>query len=367
MLEHQYHSFRPPTASSAEAEEQWAFDLDGYVVLRRCLSRGSNLVDAEGCLRLPATLAAAIQRLCGTEVTIHGLADNDKGFDQTHDRIMVEYRLAEPPFTLRPRTNSRDGWETDTTPQALQALAYEADSPRGGQHAHCWGLRLIVCTEAAELLVVCGSHKSQFPPPSLAVAISCGATTALELNPGDVVLAAGSTLVGISSSSGSLMQHLLVDKASSASGPKTQLAAAYPHLSHEQRQLMLEPYEREAPTAPPSPSSTLRPAKKHPIANTVFAADPTELWFWDTFGYLIVHGIMDDQWLKECNDALSACRAQGHFQEVVLCEEAEYNASLSSLIAPLELQHEERVAGLWALPGTLGDPFRRMIVRRQNA
>ena len=67
--------------------------------------------------------------------------------------------------------------------------------------------------------------------------------------------------------------------------------------------------------------------------------DP-ELWFWDTFGYLIVRGVMAPGWLAAANAALAPDAGAERFA-VTMDEEVQTSADCSPTIAALDASRHE--------------------------
>jgi len=97
------------------------------------------------------------------------------------------------------------------------------------------------------------------------------------------------------------------------------------------------------------------------------APDHEEVWFWDLRGYLVLPGVMDRQWLAQCNAALDSPFAEASRRPVGLSsstvgEYPEYEGC-SQLIAPAPGTrcNEERISQTWTHPSPFSDGFRRMI------
>jgi hypothetical protein len=196
-----------------------------------------------------------------------------------------------PPAFVDGVINSRvcgGGWLTNTTPEERWRLGFDTTgrTPTSDRIAAVWGLRRLGCTDGQPrtVLIAPASHKNNLPPPPLAVARTMGALAAVTLLPGDCLLAAATTLIGLdpgdSGSGASRLLHLVLAESqctrpppSSQSSPK----ALPPELTDAQRELMTPPSLR----AYPPPCTMTR--------DDCPEVDP-ELWFWDNFGYIIIPG-----------------------------------------------------------------------------
>ena len=78
--------------------------------------------------------------------------------------------------------------------------------------------------------------------------------------------------------------------------------------------------------------------------------DEKEFYFWDLNGYVVVPGVMDEQWLAEANEAVDK------FQDRIVVGEELARGSISQAGTGRPL-----LSGLLELPGSYSEPFRRMI------
>jgi hypothetical protein len=193
------------TASLLE-EQRWAFDLDGYIVLRGLLrpaeaaaaaaaavpANGATANNLASLVELPA-LRAAIERLAGGQMRLHGRA----AYDGTPGKLQ-ELHPIEHDLDRAPRRLVYDGqWATDSSADEHHRLGYDVWSR---PDVVCvWGLRAVwgLGTGDSCLVVAPCTHKSNvLPPPCMGRAEQLGATVRLSLQAGDCVLAAATTLVG---------------------------------------------------------------------------------------------------------------------------------------------------------------------------
>ena len=189
------------------------------------------------------------------------------------------------------------------------------------------------------------------------------------LKAGDLLLVAGTALQGMRPWQGEGSQRLLSYEyvgrgviQSAGTGPKTE---EYPtpewhaELSPEQRASLYKPgYQQTSP--PPAivtDGETVKvdESKKvfHPsfyIRDPNSGIDHKEFYFWDLNGYLVLPGVMDEEWLEEANAAIDKFE-----DRIVVGEElARGSQSLAGTGRPL-------LGGLLELPDPYNKPFRRMI------
>ena len=172
-----------------------------------------------------------------------------------------------------------------------------------------------------------------------------GATVQPVLNAGDVVFVAGEIVQGMRPWQGQGPQRLLSYEyvgraaiASAAPGPRGAVAPV-PKLQDsftpEQRASL---YTRGYQDTFPAPalrtdgkSVELAPlgSVEHP---SIYRFDPEasnidhkEFWFWETYGYLIVPGVMDGEWLAAANAAVDA-----HESEIRVGEDTSGGSAVSS-------------------------------------
>jgi ectoine hydroxylase-related dioxygenase (phytanoyl-CoA dioxygenase family) len=355
------------------AEQRWAFDLDGYVVLPALLSP-QQASDAATAAAAATTLAdtpallAAIRGLAGGEMPLHHRAAYDGTPSQMQEHHPIEHMLDRPPRRLLPPSSpAEQEWATDSSIDGRRRLGYDMLS-----RPDCvciWGLRAVWALGASDSVLVVSpcTHKSNVhPPPTVVRAAAMGATLEIKLQPGDCLLAVATTLVAAGPAAGELLECMFVDS-TRTSAPRRPLASAVDTAWHE----ALTPAQLRliAPTRglghdgqPLSEDEQLY----HSVLtkNTrPDAPDHDEVWFWDTRGYLVLHNMMDSQWLEDANAALDSDYAQTQRGEVGIVDEVHLDPACSQRIAPAPGTRisEERVSNTWSLPAPFGDAFRKMI------
>ena len=247
-----------------------------------------------------------------------------------------------------------------------------------------WGLRAlwVAGCDNGCVLVCPASHKSNVqPPPSMARAEELGATERVVLCPGDCLLAVATTLVGTSADSGAgaVMEHVFCDDsrypgdAAAAAGTDSGAAAVgtgwLDELTPARRALVAGPTRGRGHDGEPlSNDQQLGPSLL--TANTQPGApNHEEVWFWDLRGYLVLHDVMDEEWLAQCNAALESSFAEDSRRPAGGPPAATWGSGYpeydgcSQLIAPAPGTRctEERISQTWTLPSPFSDGFRRMI------
>ena len=265
----------------------------------------------------------------------------------------------------RPRRLTEEGqWANDLTVDEQRRLGYDMTS-RPDQVC-VWGLRALWAVGDSSVVVCPASHKSNVqPPPSMARAEELGATLRVQLNAGDCLLAVATTLVGAATAGGSLQECIFCDdsrypgRPDADGGGASAVASWLDELTPERRVLVAgpprgvghdgEPLSNEQQLAP-----SLLGVNKRPDA-----PNHEEVWFWDLRGYLVLPGVMDSEWLAQCNEALDSPFAEANRRPVglsssVVGEYPDY-AGCSQLIAPAPGTrcNEERISQTWTHPPPL--------------
>ncbi len=114
------------------------------------------------------------------------------------------------------------------------------------------------------MLVPC-SHLRWFEPP-----------VELRLQLGDLLICAANTIRGVCGRPGRLVESQYIS------------ATTMPRDGYDQI---------------PAPAVE-KPRSIQDQLDDDFAPDPTELWFWDVRGYLVLRGVMDEAWLTAANEAI---------------------------------------------------------------
>lgn len=189
------------------------------------------------------------------------------------------------------------------------------------------------------------------------------------LKAGDLFLVAGTVLQGVRPWQGKGPQRLLsyeyVSRAaiqSAGTGPKVEEDPSpewHADISPEQRASLYQPdYAYSSP--PPvivTDGDTMKLDESrevfHPsvyIRNPNSNIDEKEFYFWELNGYLILKGVMDEEWLEKANEAIDKFEDQIVVQE----ELARGSKSLAGTGRPV-------LDGLLELPEPYCEPFRKMV------
>ena len=220
------------------------------------------------------------------------------------------------------------------------------------------------------LVVVQASHKSNVETPrDLATGVDdMGLVVQPTLKAGDLFLVAASTLQGVrpwKSDPKRLLTYKYAGRAAIQSNPlgphseTESLPGWADEATPSQKAVMYTPGFKGS--SPPPVLNTdgektwveEDPSVIHP---SIYVRDPDseidekDFYFWDLNGYLVVRGVMDEQWLAEANEAVDK------FQDriVVGSELAGGSVSQAGTGRPL-------LSGLLDLPAPYNAPFRRMI------
>ena len=281
------------------------------------------------------------------------------------------FRLDQAPRLL----GHREG-ETGTT-------LVGGDEPRNPSRAYfqqngrrsCQGVKAIWVLEDVEegeggLVVVQASHKSnvQTPDDLVTGADEMGLVKQPVLKAGDLFLLAEPTLQGVRPWKGGpkrLLTYWYAGRAaiqSNGPGLSSQLESG-PMWADEatpaQKAVMYRPGFKGSnppPVLNTDGEKTWVEESSEIIHPSIYIRDPNsgidekEFYFWDLNGYLVVRGVMDEEWLAQANEAVDK------FQErvVVGSELSGGSKSQAGTGRPL-------LSGLLDLPAPYNAPFRRMI------
>ena len=351
-------------------EENYAFDVAGYLHIPSVLSEEEV-----------SSLNSALDAISGNGNLLGGSDPNRELFrDLLIHPTLVWYlnqiighgfRLDQAPSLL--------GYSEGGTSTALEG----GDEPRNPSLAYriqkdrrsCQSVKAIWVLDDIEngdggLVVVQASHKSNVPTPDdLSKGVDdMGIVIQPNLKAGDLFLLATPTLQGIQpwkDKPKRLLSYRYAARAAIQSNPEGPFSEteSLPRWSDEasdaQKAVMYIPgYKGSNP--PPvintdgentwveEDTTVLHPSYYTRDPNS--GIDEKEFYFWDLNGYLVVRGLMDEQWLAEANEAVDK------FQDriVVGNELAAGSVSQAGTGRPL-------LSGLLDLPDHYNQPFRKMI------
>ena len=351
-------------------EENYAFDVAGYLHVPSVLNQGEV-----------AALNAALDAVGERKTLLGG--------DSSHRELFRDL-LVHPKLVWYLNQIIGHGFRLDQAPQLLGNREGEVgstlvggDEPRNPSLAYrqqngrrsCQGVRAIWVLDDVEegdggLVVVQASHKSNVETPhELATGTDdMGIVVQPELKAGDLFLVAVPTLQGVrpwKSDPKRLLSYWYAARAAVQSNPHGPYSEteSLPGWADEatpaQKAVLYVPGYKDS--SPPPVINTdgedtwveEDPSVIHP---SIYTRDPNsgidekEFYFWDLNGYLVVRGVMDEQWLAEANEAVDK------FQDRIVVGEELARGSISQAGTGRPL-----LSGLLDLPDPYNAPFRRMI------
>ena len=351
-------------------EENYAFDVAGYLHVAGVLNREE--VDA---------LNQALDEVGENEGML--------GWEGPHRKLFRDL-LVHPQLVFYLNQIVGHGFRLDIAPQLLGhrdgeigATLVGGDEPRNPSRAYfqqngrrsCQGVKAIWALEdVAEgdggLVVVQASHKSNVQTPGDLVAGSdeMGLVKQPRLSAGDLFLLAESTLQGVRPWNGDskrLLTYWYASRAviqSNPPGPGAQ-TESFPGWAKEappeQKAVMHRPGfkgSNPTPVLNTDGEKTWVEESSDVIHPSIYIRDPNsgidekEFYFWDLNGYLVVDGVMDEEWLARANEAVDK------FQDRV-----EVGRELSGGSVSQAGTGRPLLSGLLDLPAPYNALFRRMI------
>ena len=356
---------------SMSNEENYCFDLAGYLHVPGVLTRGevealNQALDkagrTEGMLGWPAPSREPFRNLLIHPQLVWYL----------NQVIGFGFRLDREPEILCDATCDVTAPLVGGNEPRDPARAYYHQNGR----RYCQAVRVIwALSDVNEgdggFVLVPNTHKScvETPEDVATGEDDMGLTFQPALKAGDLFLVAGTALQGMRPWQGKGPQRLLSYEyagrgaiQSAGTGPKTEEDPSpewHAELSPEQRASLYKPgYQHTTP--PPTvvtDGETVKLDESRKVFHpSIYIRDPNstidhkEFYFWDLNGYLVLPGVMDEEWLEKANEAIDKYEDQ-----IVVGEElARGSKSLSGTGRPL-------LKGLLELPAPDCEPFRRMI------
>ncbi len=351
-------------------EENYAFDVAGYLHVAGVLNRED--VDA---------LNQALDEVGENEGML--------GWEGPHRKLFRDL-LVHPQLVFYLNQIVGHGFRLDIAPRLLGhrdgeigATLVGGDEPRNPSRAYfqqngrrsCQGVKAIWALEdVAEgdggLVVVQASHKSNVQTPGDLVTGSdeMGLVKQPRLSAGDLFLLAESTLQGVRPWNGDskrLLTYWYASRAviqSNPPGPGAE-TESFPGWAKEappeQKVVMHRPGfkgSNPTPVLNTDGEKTWVEESSDVIHPSIYIRDPNsgidekEFYFWDLNGYLVVDGVMDEEWLARANEAVDK------FQDRV-----EVGRELSGGSVSQAGTGRPLLSGLLDLPAPYNAPFRRMI------
>jgi len=363
------------------ADEDYGFDVTGYLHIPQVLTAAqveacNTSIDAVdrtgGMLDWPAPHAAPFQGLLENPVLagyVESLCGSDFVLDKAPSLVADGVEgAAGAPLSMGP-------------PEDRRRLRYAnyADTRVSK------GLRLFLALAptAADggVVLVPGSHTRLGEPPAafLDGSDDMGMIEQPELKMGDVLLCASTTLYGIRGRPGRVLEMQTIhsnvtptDACAEVEGPEWLY-----ELSAE-KQAMVGPRMtgRGGTVVSDGKRAWLGMVEEQPASvefnlDEYSQPDPDEYWFWDVRGYLVLRGVMDEEWLAAANSALDAALEMqeslpdGHPTRIEDVYEQAYRENayqwLDTSARLYGTIHRPRIGGLYRLPKPHCEPFRRMI------
>jgi ectoine hydroxylase-related dioxygenase (phytanoyl-CoA dioxygenase family) len=365
------------------ADQDYGFDVAGFIVVPQVLSAEqvqacNQAIDAvgrdEGMLEWPGPSGAAFRMLQEHPVLQEILAA----------LCGPDYVLDGPPALVAAGAATAAGAPLAAgDPERNRRLRYvKHDGVR-----ICHGVRVVWALspsppEQGGLIVVPASHNRRMEPPAdfLSGAETLEMTEELQLQEGDLLICAATLLHGVRGRPG----HLLASEYISA---RAMPAAGYPEIAPPQWATELRPEQQAVVGRMTSgrggtvlsdgerawvDTAVEQPASVAYHLDDGSMPDPHELWFWEVRGYLVLRGVMDEDWLAAANRAIDAAlEAQpelpdGHpsrLEEVPeqALRENDWEWPEETSVRLRGDIHRPRMGGLYQLPRPHCEPFRKMI------
>ncbi len=351
-------------------EENYAFDVAGYLHIPGVLSQEEV-----------AALNEALNAFGETETLLGG--------DSPHRELFRDL-LIHPKLVWYLNQIIGHGFRLDQAPRLLGQREGETgltlsggDEPRNPSLAYriqkdrrsCQGVKAVwVLNDIEEgdggLVVVQASHKSNVETPNdLATGVDdMDVVVQPELKAGDLFLIAEPTLQGVrpwKDEPKRLLSYWYAARAAIQSNPvgphsETESLPGWAEEATPAQKAVLYVPGYKGSSPPPvintDGEETWVEEDSSIVHPSIYMRDPNsgidekEFYFWDLNGYLVVRGVMDEQWLAEANEAVDK------FQDriVVGNELAGGSVSQAGTGRPL-------LSGLLSLPDPYNEPFRRMI------
>ena len=349
-------------------EENYAFDVAGYLHIPGVLNQEEV-----------AALNEALDAVGNSEMLLGGL-----------HRELFRDLLVHPKVVWYLNQIVGHGFRLDQAPRLLGNREGEismtltgGDEPRNPSQAYfqqngqrsSQGVKAIWVLDDVEagdggLVVVQASHKSNVETPrDLATGVDdMGLVLQPKLKAGDLFLVAASTLQGVrpwKNEPKRLLTYWYATRAtiqSNPDGPYSEtesLPAWADEATPAQKAVMYVPGFKDSnppPVLNTDGEETWVEEDTTVIHPSIYTRDPIsgidekEFYFWDLNGYLVVPGVMDEQWLAEANEAVDK------FQDRVVVGEELARGSISQAGTGRPL-----LPGLLDLPDPYNEPFRRMI------
>jgi ectoine hydroxylase-related dioxygenase (phytanoyl-CoA dioxygenase family) len=392
-VSHWNEATREHEPSILTVEQDFTFDALGFVVLPQLLGpaelsgcRSSNTTGSDGLDDLYSeggAIGRYVRELCGDGFRQDGRAQHILAATKGHDEASLP--LEGGVDTLERAYINLTGWNgrnADGTQLPRTGGAWEEIRIR-----QCQGLLVVIAlTDSADgtcpLVVVPSSHKSGLPAPPLPSSSPLAERPALAA--GDVLLCAASTLHGICPQGGG-GELLVVNFISRSARPQvppdpqdnTPLPAWADGLS-EAEQTVLAGGDSRHLLLSDGTATWLTSADDADVAQRASSAfgledraDDAERWAFDTYGYLLVEDVMDEDWIDAATAGIDANLDCMVYRGVG--DKLDGDVTLADIPGAPTISGTGRpdLRGLFELPAPHNAPFLRMlahpaIVQRLN-
>ena len=392
-VSHWNEATREHEPSILTVEQDFTFDALGFVVLPQLLGpaelsgcRSSNTTGSDGLDDLYSeggAIGRYVRELCGDGFRQDGRAQHILAATKGNDEVSLP--LEGGVDTLERAYINLTGWNgrnADGTQLPRTGGAWEEIRIR-----QCQGLLVVIAlTDSADgtcpLVVVPSSHKSGLPAPPLPSSSPLAERPALAA--GDVLLCAASTLHGICPQGGG-GKLLVVNFISRSARPQvppdpqdnTPLPAWADGLS-EAEQTVLAGGDSRHLLLSDGTATWLTSADDADVAQRASSAfgledraDDAERWAFDTYGYLLVEDVMDEDWIDAATAGIDANLDRMVYRGVG--DKLDGDVTLADIPGAPTISGTGRpdLRGLFELPAPHNAPFLRMlahpaIVQRLN-
>ena len=364
------------------ADEDYGFDVAGFIHVPRVLTAAevaacSAAIDAvgrdEGMLEWPTPHCDPFQALQAHPVLASYL----------ETLCSSGYSLDKPPALVADASAGTAGVPLSTgAPEDRRRLRYANYSDT----RECKGLRIFLALtptgKGGGVVLVPASHNrsTEAPADFLAGADDLGMTEEPVLEAGDLLICAATTLWGVRGRPGRVieMEYISSRVRPTAGVPQIEAPEWVAELTPEQQAVVGRRTTGRGGTVISDGERTwVATAEEQPASVRLnldenSQPDPDELWFWDVRGYLVLRGVMDEEWIAAANLAIDAALEmqaslpEGHPSRIEEVPEQalrendwKWPEDTSPRLAG-EI-NRPRIGGLYQLPKPHCEPFRRMI------
>ena len=369
------------TTTGMSVDEDYGFDVYGFLHLRQVLTTDEveaiiEAIDAvgqqDGMLEWPAPHGEpfrALQEHAGIQKYVETLCGPDAVMDQLPSLV------ADGDDATAAKLEVGD-------PERNRRLRYA----NNGLSRSCHGLRIVLALAPTPadggVVLVPASHNRKTEPPADFVdgTVHLEMTEEPVLQAGDMLISAATSLHGVRGRPGRLleMEYISARAAPAAGFPEIDPPDWTAELTPEQRAVVGTRTSGRGDRVLSDGERTWVEAVVEEPASVEFNLDsnsqphPHELWFWDLRGYLVLRGVMDEEWIAAANRAIDATMEaqstlpEGHpsaIEEVPEQALRENDWEWPEGTSPRlygEI-HRPRIGGLYELPKPHCEPFRRMI------